>query len=70
VATSPADVHTARAPAGEARGDLSVCTDGCSTDTVATRSSRRLRLIAMFVLGLVKPSTFKETLELELEHET
>jgi hypothetical protein len=58
-------VQTARA--ADTRGDLPVCTDSCSTDTIANRSSTRLRLIALF--GLVKPSTFTEAHEAEREHE-
>jgi hypothetical protein len=39
-----------------------VCTDS-STDTVANTSSPWLRLITLFGLGLVKPSTFTESQE-------
>jgi hypothetical protein len=41
-----------------------------STDTVANRSSTWLRLIALFGLGLVKPSTFTEAHEQEPESES
>jgi hypothetical protein len=56
-------VHTARARAAETHGVLPVCTDICSTDTVANRSGTWLRLIALLGLGLglVEPSTFMET---------
>jgi hypothetical protein len=44
---------------------LPVCTDSCSTNTVANGSSTWLRLIAVFGLGLVKPYTFTEANEHE-----
>lgn len=51
--------QTARHQAADIQGDLSVCTDRCSTDNVTNRIGARLRLMAP--LGTVKPPTFTES---------